>query len=106
MSLPYGFVDLFCAVLNYLFWRILREVYINNGRTDKMQSRHTQTSPLDVIMASIVPWRKHEGSTDALARTTCSTNLCQSQRRMIPRGTTILVRPLRALRDKNSFKLK
>lgn len=52
---PKNFVNLFCAVIYDLLWRIL---YVGEGVFAKdvaLQRDPTQTSPLAVIMASIVP---------------------------------------------------
>jgi hypothetical protein len=52
---PKDFVNLFCAVIYDLLWRIL---YTGEGVLAKdvvVKSAPTQTSPLAVIMASIVP---------------------------------------------------
>jgi hypothetical protein len=52
---PKNFVNLFCAVIYDLLWRIL---YAGEGvppRDVAVQRNLTQTSPLAVIMASIVP---------------------------------------------------
>lgn len=52
---PKNFVDLFCAVIYDLLWRILYAGEDVFARDVTAQMNPTQTSPLAVIIASIVP---------------------------------------------------
>lgn len=52
---PKNFVNLFCAVIYDLLWRILFAGEDVLARDVAAQRNPTQTSPLAVIMASIVP---------------------------------------------------
>jgi hypothetical protein len=52
---PKNFVNLFCAVIYDLLWRILYAGEDILARDVAVQRNPTQTSPLAVIMASIVP---------------------------------------------------
>jgi hypothetical protein len=52
---PKNFVNLFCAVIYDLLWRILYAGEDILARNVAVQRNPTQTSPLAVIMASIVP---------------------------------------------------
>jgi hypothetical protein len=52
-NLPYHLINFFVTVFDYLFWWIL---YVNEQDVLQLsENEHTQTSPLAVIIASIVP---------------------------------------------------
>ena len=54
---PKNLVNLFCAVIYDLLWRILYAGEDTLARNVAVQGNPTQTSPLAVIMASIVPMK-------------------------------------------------